>query len=265
LSKTIKHLLRMPITRFSLIVFIVGALFILFSCGPKPAPDRISDDFEQAQRYADEGNCHKAIDKLRDILKIDDKNALAYKKIAECYVEMEEPESAITNYEGAIVFNPRDRDAYERVGEIYFNRGMYHEAMTWYDRALQIGYISPESYVKLARIHQNWHEYSIARNYYETAVRIDSTNAGGHYGLGVIDLVSGDTTDAESEFEKSVEFGSEARAAFRLGQIYAERKQYDEAIKWLDKCISIEGKSDLAERAYQFKSEIIMRMKSGQK
>jgi tetratricopeptide (TPR) repeat protein len=253
---------NLPVSGAYLTIAVYISLF--FACGPKMTPAQIQVKYQKADSLAAAGNYKKALKEYKKALKSDEKNPATYRKIAECYTNLDLPDSAVTYYEGAIVFNPRDIDAYQKVGDNYFNRQMYHEAMTWYDRGIQLGYLSPNSYIKLAKIHHNWNELDMAGKYYEMAVMFDSTNADGYYGLGLISLEAADTASAETDFLKAFDNGPHSLAAYHLGEIYAQRKQYDEAIKWLGRCEQLEPESELGRQAYHRQMEIIVKMKSGQ-
>lgn len=247
----------------SLTAIATGILY-LSACGPKITPEYIQAKHLRADSLLLAGNYNKALKEYHKALRADDKYPETYRKMAECFTNLALPDSAVTYYEGAIVFNPRDIDAYQKIGDIYFDRQMYHEAMTWYDRGIQIGYLKPESYIKLAQIHQNWNDLDMTGKYYKLAVIIDSTNPDGYYGLGLVNLASADTTAAEANFMKAFNYGPHAAAAYRLGLIYAQRKHYDEAIKWLSRCEKLEPAGDLGRQAYHRQMEIIVKMKSGQ-
>lgn len=245
--------------------YLMMILLPTLACGPAPSPDNLIVYREKANRYIAEGRCDKAIKELQKILQVDDRDAATYRKIAGCFEKIDEPDSAITYFEGAIVFNPADREAYEKVGDIYFNKAEYHEAMTWYERAQQIGYLSSDSYLKLGLIYQTWREFEQARRNYELAVVVDSTNGEALFGLGTINLIVGDTASALPLLSRAYDSGIQAHAAFKLGQLYAIMKSYDEAIEWFDRCLDADDiDEDLKERAFQLRMEIVMKMKSGQ-
>ncbi|MCP4580065.1 MAG: tetratricopeptide repeat protein [candidate division Zixibacteria bacterium] len=239
-------------------------LIILTGCGAKPDPVRFESFRERGIRLMVAGEYDKAVREFRKALKIDDKDSRLYISMAECFEQLNESDSAVTYYEGAIIFNPGDSNPYQIIGDIYFENQDYDEAMAWYDRAQQIGYLKPGSYIKLAKIHQNWNQFDFASQYYTLAVAIDSSNIDGFYGLGLMKLMAADTVMAEYNFLEAITKGPHARAAYRLGLIRAERKHYDEAIKYLDQCAQLEPDSDLGRQAYQRRIEIIMKMKAGQ-
>jgi len=253
---------NLPILSRYLILAI--CISLLSGCGPKATPEYIPKRTQAADSFFMAGDYKKALKEYKKVLKADDKNAETYRKMAECYNNLNLLDSAITHYEGAIVFNPKDIDAYQKIGDIYFEERLYHEAMTWYDRGIQLGYLYPESYIKLAKIHHNWNDLDMAGKYYQLAVMFDSVNTDGYYGLGLVYLGSDDTSSAETNFRKAYDYGPHAPAAYRLGLIYARKRQYDKAIKWLGRCEELEPKSELGRQAYHRQMEIIVKMKSGQ-
>lgn len=245
------------------LILIISGLLVC-SCGSKPSAAQYDQATSKANSLVAENRCHEAIKEYHKALKFKETDAEIYRKIAECYVELNLPDSAVTYYEGAIIFKPKDIDSYQRVGDIYFNRQMYHEAMTWYDRALQIGHITPESYVKLGRIHQSWGDFDMAKGYFDLALASDSTNNEACFGLAAIAWTQGDTSTAIADYQKAALDGPNALAAYRLGMIYATQKKYDDALQWFDKCMTLEPDSQLSKDAYQRRMEIVVLMKAGQ-
>ncbi len=248
----------------SIKIMMLSVMIAACCCGPNISSENYSESKSKAIRLVDDGRCDKAVKLCRKLLEINEKDAEIYRLAAACFAKINQPDSAVFYYQGAIVFNPSDRQAYERIADIYYDKTDYHTAMTWYDKALQISYISPESYVRLAKIHQNWSEYAFAGRYYGYALAADPDNVEALYGLGTIQLQTGDTTAAISSLSKAAESGKHAGAAYKLGVINQQMKDYSKAIGWLEKCIEFSDDQSLKDKAYQFKMEIVMRMRDGQ-
>jgi len=240
-------------------------VILSISCGVKPDANGLDQYRRKAGEYYARGEYDKAVAEYYKLLKADEKDTRTYWQIADCFEKLGEADSAITYYEGAIVYNARDIAAYERIADVYYQLGDNHESMAWYDRALQIGYISSDSYVRLANIHQGWGENAYAEKYYKLALAGDSLSAEAYYGLGAIDLMLGDTLLATVNIQKAFDIGQSSVAAFWLGRIAANSSDYNKAIKMFDKCIELEGKTKLAEQAYQLKMQLAAKLKMNEK
>jgi len=241
---------------------IIVLTVLICSCGSKPSVDKDQAAMARADKLMHEKNYQGALKEYRSVFKHHNKNPRLYRSIAECFENLGELDSAITYYEGAIVFRPTDSDAYQRIGDIYYKRVMYHEAMTWYDRARDLGYLKPHSYVRLGDIHFRWREYDQAREYYGLATTLDSTNTDGFYGLGLTALAVQDTALAIAYLRKAAE-ADHAGTAFILGQLYFEKEDLDEAEKWFDICLQLQPESGLALKAAEYKIRIDLLKQAG--
>jgi tetratricopeptide (TPR) repeat protein len=197
-----------------------------------------------------------AIKNLRKAHKTNDKNPEIYRKMAFCFEQLNLPDSAISFYEGAIVFNPRDIDSYQKIGDIYYQQRDFHEAMAWYERGMDLGRLYPESYNKLGIIHLRWRELRKARDYFEKSIEVDSSFSNGYYGLGLIYMHAGDSLKAVDYFKKSVDLGSQPRAAYFIGVISFNIGRPDSAQFWLNKYLQQEPAGEYSPAAEKLLSKI---------
>lgn len=239
-----------------------AAVALLCACGSKPSIVKDQTAMDKAGKSMEAGDYKGALKEYRRVFKHENKSPQLYRLIADCFENLGEPDSAITYYEGAIVFRPTDSDSYQRIGDIYYKRTMYHEAMTWYDRARDLGYLKPESYDRLGDIHYRWGDYDQARDLFGLATTLDTTNADGFYGLGLTELALQDTTLALAYLDKAVN-ELHSGAAFMLGQIYFDRSNLMEAEKYFDILLDIRPTGDLAIKAREYKMRIDLLQKGG--
>jgi tetratricopeptide (TPR) repeat protein len=226
------------------------AILVAAACGPKP------DSNAQYQRYLDKAKKQiakekyaDAINNLHKALKNSENNPEIYREIAFCYEKLNLSDSAISYYEGAIVFFPKDIDSYQKIGDIYNNEKNYNEAMSWYERGMDLGRLQASSYQALGNINLRWREYRKALEYFERAVEVDSTNADSYYGLGFSQFQLGDTSNAAVSFEKSASIGTQPKAAYLLGMICYSRNEIDQAKKWLTIYLQKEPAGDYSTKA----------------
>ena len=256
---------------------LITAFIVFFAlfCGPKPSEEaRFLNHYQAGDNFMQDKKYKTALKQFRKALKIQDKNPKLYRQMALCFENLDQTDSAVTYYEGAIVFNPKDSDAYQRIGDIYFNNGMPHVAMTWYDRAQDLGYLYAESYIRLGKIHAVWKEYDWAIRYYEYAATVDSTNMESYYSLGLIYLIQKDTLRALAHFSKAADFNRRqtsqdtsvglrhANSVYILGLINYKIKNYDEALKWFNSYLQVEPSGDYSQKAKDFIMTIKLKKKA---
>jgi tetratricopeptide (TPR) repeat protein len=249
-------MLKQLLILLTLIMIIAGAA----SAEPKP------EDKLKYQQYTTKGDTLKAQGKYKDAiknykkaLKIENTSAQIYRDIALCFDKLNLPDSVITYYEGAIVYNPRDIDAYQQIAMINYYQQNPHEAMSWFERAMDLGTLSPQSYTALGNIYYHWKEYTRARGYYESSVTVDSNYSDGYYGIGLINMTIGDTNSAVDYFAKALQTGNSDKSAYMLGTIAFNRSQYDDAVKWFDQYLKAEPKGDFAAKADELKRIIALK------
>jgi tetratricopeptide (TPR) repeat protein len=241
-----------PIIMSSLANFIfAAALLLAFSgCGPKPDPkERFQELVEKGNSQYKQGQYRDAIKAYKKALKIENNNANVFSSLANAYEKLELPDSAMSYYEGAIVFNPRDIDAYQKIANINYQQKNLHEAMSWYDRAQDLGSLTPQSYSILGNIYYRWREFQRAEGYYNRALEIDSTFGEALYGNGLVDLAFGDTVASVASFGKALQNGSISKAAYMLGLIEYNLNHLDSAEGWLKDYLKRDPSGDLARKA----------------
>jgi tetratricopeptide (TPR) repeat protein len=238
-----------------LLLAIIITVIIISIYGPLLAGS-YSEYIKKADAQIASQKFKDAIKSLHKASKYNEKSPEVYRKIAECFEKLNLPDSAISYYEGAIVFNPKDIDAYQKIGDINYFQRDFHEAMTWYERGMDLGRLYPASYQKLGLIHLRWRELKRARDYFEKAVEVDSTFADGYYGLGLTLMQAGDSTEAANNFARSAQIGTQPKAAYYLGVIYYARAQSDSASFWLNQYLKLEPSGEYSPKAELLLSKI---------
>jgi tetratricopeptide (TPR) repeat protein len=249
---------------FAIAMALVCGFSVFISCGPKPGQQpRYLEYYNQAHAYFEQNLPKKAIPLYRKVLKIQANFAQAYHEIAVCYQQVGDDSAAVSNFEGAIVFNPKDVDAYQSIGKIYFVADNLDEALNWYDKATRIDYLYPESYYNLGKIYYMRGDYSNAKKYWEMTIADDANNPRAYYGLGLVALITGDSTEAESKFLDAVKVGSMPEAVYRLGQLYFDSGKYNDAEGWINRYLEKEPEGEWANKCKDML--VIIGQKKGQK
>jgi tetratricopeptide (TPR) repeat protein len=234
------------------IIFLSFTGVFLLSFHSLSIADKYQDYLDKGQEQMTAGKYADAIGNFRKALKIRENSAQIYRDIAKCYLSLQMPDSAISYYEGAIVFNPRDIDAYQQVGAIYCGLKDNHEAMAWFERAMDLGQLTAFSYLTLGNIYFNWREYSRARDYYRLSIQVDSVNSDAYYGFGLSQIALNDTASALANLEKSTQVGSQPKAGYFIGMIEFDLGQFDSAGQWFNKYIQQDSTGEYSVKANEY-------------
>jgi tetratricopeptide (TPR) repeat protein len=227
------------------------SLFFSISCGPKPKGaelEKYLSYYSQAHEYMQQNEPLKAIPLYKKAIEKNYKFSPAYHEIAVCYQQVGNDSAAIANFEGAIVFNPRDVDAYQTIGNIYFMRKDYDKAQVWYEKGSEVDKLYPKTYQNMATIAYMRKDYEIAKKYFNLALAVDATYPRAYYGLGLIAFITGDTAEAESKFMDAVRVGSMSEAIYMLGTLYYDQFKYDQAEMWFNRYLEQEPNGEWAEK-----------------
>jgi tetratricopeptide (TPR) repeat protein len=243
---------------------VVLVLTALFSCGPKPSAkqDKYLTYYAEAHAFMEQNQPAKAIPLYKKAIakKID--FAQAYHELAVCYQQIGDDSLAIDNYEGSIVYNPKDVDAYQSIGNMFFVKRQYDEAMSWYDKATEVDFLYPRSYNNMATIWFMRGDSAQAKKYWNQAISIDATYPRAYYGLGLVALAENDTTEAESKMLDAVKIGSMPEAIYTLGTIYYDKHNYEQAESWFNRYLEKEPAGQWSDKARDML--VIIGQKKGQ-
>jgi tetratricopeptide (TPR) repeat protein len=230
-------------------ITMIWMLVLLAACGPGPAgEDKSLSYYTRAHDLMLQNQPQKAIPLYEKATKARVGYAQAYHELAVCYQQVGNDLKAIENYQGAIVYNPRDVDAYQSIGNIYFMQNDYNEALTWYERGAEVDYLYPRTYNNIATIYYMRGDHPNAIKYYGQAIAVDPTYPRAYYGLGLIAFIQGDTVEAESKFLDAVRVGSMPEAIYMLGNLYYEKGDLANAGAWLGRYLEKEPAGQWAEK-----------------
>jgi len=225
------------VTKSFLIIMIIS-ISILFSCGNfAPAEDAYLKHYTKAHEYFTQNQPMRAIPLYKKTLKSKENFAAAYHELGVCYQQINETDSAIVYFMGAIVYNAKDIDAYQSIGNIYYVGGNPDEALIWYDRATEVDYLYPKTYQNMATIWYQRGNFEYARKYFNTAITVDATYPRAYYGLGLIAFIEKDYDEAEAKFTDAFKVGSMPEAVYMLAELYFETGEKEKAYVWYRKYI----------------------------
>jgi tetratricopeptide (TPR) repeat protein len=149
-------------------------------------------------------------------------------------------EKAAQRFQAAIKICPQFYQAHNNLGVAYLKVGRMEAAEKEFARAVEI---EPDNLIglkNLAYIRMNLHRYQEAIAPLSKAVRLDADDPKAEMYLGEAYLMGEDSVKAKGRFLKAVLLDPQlAHAHYRLGYIFLEGGQYDEALKHFQHFLSL--------------------------
>lgn len=180
----------------------------------------------------------EVIPDLRVVLKNDPESETALLLLAMANEKIGATDLALDNFKAVLEFKPGSVPALVGVGRILLAKGEVESGQRVLESALKKAPGEPESTRLLVSIYsqqQNWDE---ALSISAKLVEQEQTMAIGYYLQGRIYLAKGDTRQAVTSLEKSIAVDDRVVESLAgLVNAYVQLKQYDTAIKFLDKHI----------------------------
>ncbi|MBA3242205.1 MAG: tetratricopeptide repeat protein [Acidobacteria bacterium] len=173
----------------------VGAGRTTTSKGDRPA----SQQLEEAQRYADEGNWAEAIKAYRQAVAANPKDGDAYVGMGDAYMSAGKYEEAFAAYRDAIRVAPWNADAHYSLGAAYNDMAQYGDAFKPFVQAIRLDSNYAEAYYGIGYAYQNLENYKEAVGYLRSAIRLRPDHAEAQLSLGRSYLGLGNVKGAEEQ------------------------------------------------------------------
>ncbi|KAJ3407550.1 hypothetical protein CcCBS67573_g00680 [Chytriomyces confervae] len=158
------------------------------------------------------GDISLSMDLLDQSLAIDPNNMNTLIKRASIFMERQDLETALQEYQRAETINPKDPDLYYHRGQVRFLTGDVAAAIKDYKKSLEL----------------------------------DNEFVYGHIQLAVAMYKNDDQTGAEKTFVKALRKFSHIPEVYNYyGEVLLDQQRFDEALKNFDKAISMDGTSPL--------------------
>lgn len=115
---------------------------------------------------------------------------------------------AISEYEKAIVLNPKYADSYNKRGLVYFNKNMYEQAIKDYTEAIQLNPKYTDAYNNRGIIYYNQEKYDLAIIDYSKSIELDPKYAKAYHNRGLIYFTKiDDRTKGCADWKRACELG----------------------------------------------------------
>lgn len=146
-----------------------------------------------AQAYVTEGKYDKAIEQLKEALKIDSEHQGAIVNMGIAYMEKGEDKNAVKYFQKEIELygsagykyeNKYLEGAYYQLGVIYWKKKDYNKALEYAAQATEIGRSTADNHFLMGRIYLSKGSYEEALLKFQEALKFDPKYTDAHYGLG---------------------------------------------------------------------------------
>jgi tetratricopeptide (TPR) repeat protein len=126
----------------------------------------IIEHLEKGNEYAEQGEYDKAMTEYKDVLRLDENNALAHNNLGVIYKRKGLYISAVEEFQAALETIPNYYKAYNNLANVYFEREYYDEAAKYYEKCLKVNPGFAEAHWNLALCYEAEGEIGRAIKHY---------------------------------------------------------------------------------------------------
>lgn len=200
--------------------------------------NKLSSQFEKAQKLHSEGKLPDAIQCYEAILKEAPHNSLALKNLGLAYAQSGEMRQAIHYLNKAIEQNPEDASQHNNLANAYRKVHETEKAIDHYQKALQIVPDYAQAHNNLAAVYALKGNYLKALDHYKQAVHSEPDFVEAHFNLGLLLLKNNQLEAAEKQFQNVLALNPHhGHAQSLLAVIFLSRDELDKAKKGFKKII----------------------------
>jgi len=187
----------------------------------KNNPDNIVTSLKLAKLEIAYRHYEEAHRLLNSVLKIDEKNYVAYDLKGIIYKEQGKKDLAIESFKKSLMYNDKYEDVYIQLGMLYSEKNDA-DAIDYFKGALNINSDNVNALYLLGVFYQKNYDMDKAEETYKKIIALDSANQYAYYNLGYINLVfHEDFEKAIVLFKKAIEVDSNyLEAYYNLGYSY---------------------------------------------
>ena len=140
--------------------------------------------FEEGNKLYYAKNYQGAIQKYKDVIKLNPKDDMAYGNQALAYSELQNYNEALVNFNKAIELNPNNNYAYNNRGTIYNKLKNYQQAIADYNKAIELNSKYTEAYNNRGNAYSMLNDMQHALSDYNKAIELNPQNVQSYYNRG---------------------------------------------------------------------------------
>ena len=136
-------------------------------------------------------------------------------------------QSAQSNFEKSIKFNPNYIYAYNNLGNVLRNLEKYDDAINFINKAIKLNANYPDAYINLGIIYKNLNKFKKAISYYNKSLELNPNLASAYYNLGIVYRVIGNFDEAILNYKKAISINKKMYEAYSNMIFCSYYKSYD--------------------------------------
>jgi tetratricopeptide (TPR) repeat protein len=174
---------------------------VVCGCSRPSADEHVS----KGDTYASQSMLREASIEYRSALQIDPNRGDVRLKLADVFMKLREPQSALGEYVRAADLRPDDATAQIKAGNLLLVAGRFEDAKARADKAIALDAKSAEAQILLGNALAGLKDLDGAIAEYQEALALHPDEEQAYRNIGALQLARGKTADAEAAFRKAVD------------------------------------------------------------
>ena len=151
-----------------------------------------------------------------------------------------QPQEAISQYQAALQFNPKDARVYNKLGLIWGGAGKFDAAMAAFRKSIALDPMNTVARFNLGVTLMQLERYAEGMAEVREVLRLHPRDAAAHFCLGFALLYSGNPGEAVSRFREGLRYKpNDAEAHFGLGSALSAQHQREDAVAELREALRL--------------------------
>ena len=209
----------------------------------KAALDPAAIYFYRGTAYGKQGEYDSAIADFNEALLLNPKVATVLNNRGIAYREKGEYDRAIADFNEALKLNPKDADGFYNRGIAYDNKGEYDRAIADYNEALKLNPKFAYAFYNRGLAYSDKGEYDRAIADYSQVIQLNPKLAKAFYNRGTTYSKKGEYDRAIADYDRAIQLNPKyADAFYNRGIAYDDKGEYDRAIADFAQAIKLNPK-----------------------
>jgi tetratricopeptide (TPR) repeat protein len=203
--------------------------------------------YTRGNAYAILGNYRQAIEDYNKAIQLNPKYTMAYYNRGIAYGNLSNHRQAIEDYNKAIQLNPKFAEAYNSRGNAYSNLSNHRQAIEDYNKAIQLNPKFAEAYNSRGNAYSNLSNHRQAVEDYNKAIQLNPKYAMAYYNRGIAYGNLGNYRHVIEDYNKAIWLNPKFAEAYNnRGNSYGKFGNYRQAIEDCNKAIELNPKFAIA-------------------
>ncbi|WP_069805623.1 serine/threonine-protein kinase [Thermogemmatispora onikobensis] len=209
---------------------------------PRIQPRSRQECFDDGVAFYFQGRYKEAAEAFSEAISQDPTYADAYVNRGSCYLQLQEPEKALTDFDRALELNPQQAIAYNGRGYARCALGDDRRALADFERALELDPAYLEAYFNRGRAYRRLQEYEKAISDYSRVLQLDPSHVDAYNNRGNAYCCLGNFEQAIADFSQAIRLNPEYTLAYNnRGNAYDALGEHELALSDLTRAIELDA------------------------